>query len=241
MFDINLSFVGIDACRYGWLMVRIDRDTAHFQLEEEFSTIINSLTTPVRILVDMPIGLLSKDSLSQRPCDVAARKFLGKKHSSVFSPPCMEAMYEKEYIAASLTNYAVLGKKLSKQSWNIVKRIREVNAFLHLNPQWRPMVLESHPEMAFMKLNNGMPLAFSKKTKEGIVERLNILENHFKGSKEFFAVMQSSLKLKGKALPDDMVDALGLAVLNCIRKEELMDISAVSLTDPLGNTMGIWV
>lgn len=241
MFDNGFMFSGVDGCRYGWLKVSICGAKVRFQIEKEFSTMLNFLSERARVLVDMPIGLLSGGDHFHRPCDIAARKYLGRKHSSVFSPPCLEALYESDYASASAVNDAILGKKLSKQSWNIAKRIREVNAFLHLHPNWRPRVLESHPEMAYMKLNDDRPLLFSKKTSKGIEERLEILSRYLPDAKNIFTAMRLSALLKGKAQPDDMADALGLAVLNYVRKDKLTDISNVSLTDPLGNKMGIWV
>jgi len=237
------GFSGIDACKGGWLCVDITDDEAGYLFETSLSKLINSLPKRNRILADMPIGLLSKETegFSNRPCDIAARKLLGKKHSSIFNPPCMEALYQTSYQESSETNYAILGKKLSKQSWHLFPKIKEINAFLHLNRQWQGRILEAHPELSFQFLNHSKPLLHSKKTKEGIDERLEILTPYFPAARNFFAQMIRDKALKTNSLPDDMADALCLAVLNKTRNNNLTNISNDHIVDTLGNQMAIWV
>ncbi len=185
-------FWGIDASRYGWVMTGIGGKTDVIRFHQNLKSLLHEISIKSRVLIDMPIGLADTKvaRFVQRPCDSAARKMLGKKHSSIFSPPCIEALYEKSYTDASGVNFEVLGKKLSKQSWNIVPKIRELNAFLHLNPEWRGKILESHPELAFQYLNDNKPLLHSKKTQEGMNERINILENHYPTAANLFELFQ---------------------------------------------------
>ncbi len=236
-------FAGIDACTGGWLMVRLDDKNPLYVIESTITGLTNFLAGNERVLADMPIGLLSSEQKlgGSRPCDVQARKLLGKKHSSIFNPPCIEALHEKSYQQASATNFGVLGKKLSKQSWNIAPKIREINAFLHLNPSWRNNMLEAHPELSFLQLNGNIHLQFSKKTREGIEERLSILQAYYPASATLFSKMLSDPALKGRATADDRVDAICLAVLNRHRGEKLENISDLYPEDLLGNRMGIWL
>lgn len=223
-------------------MVIIEQHGQNFMLAEKFSDLIQILSVNVRVLVDMPVGLLSEGQIfsGNRPCDVAARKLLGKKHSSIFSPPCMEAIHEKSYQQASAVNESIVGKKISKQSWNIVPKIREINAFLHLNPIWRKNILEAHPELAFQTLNQHIPLQFSKKKPDGLAERIHLLEAFHPGMATLLRQMQSDSTLKGKASADDIADAACLAVLNWQRGDRLRNISKEYPEDLLGNKMGIW-
>lgn len=242
---------GIDATRYGWIMAGIGEKTDVIRFHQDLHSLLNELTKLLSdknsvkstILIDMPIGLSDKSFARyvQRPCDAAARKMLGRKHSSIFSPPSIEALFEKSYADASRINFEVLGKKLSKQSWNIAPKIRELNAFLHLNPQWRGRILESHPELAFQFLNNNQCLLHSKKTKEGITERIQILEKHYPSAGGIFQSFLENKALRIKANKDDMTDALCLAVLNYKRGENLRNISDEYPEDSLGNRMGIWL
>jgi len=236
-------FCGIDACKGGWLMVQINGGNLSWRYAAGLSGLVNDLTPNNKILLDMPIGLLSGGlpGHTERPCDRIARRLLGRRHSSIFNPPCMEALYEESYQQASQKNHEILGKKLSKQSWNIAPKIREVNAFLHLNPKWRDVILEAHPELAFQWLNQSQPLQFSKKTNEGIQERLMILNDQYTEINASYEVMRADPHLKGKAVADDILDAMALAVLNKTRKSYLKPISPETVTDTLGNTMNIWL
>ena len=56
--------------------------------------------------------------------------------------------------------------------------IYQVDEFLAKNSCWKNRLIESHPEVAFQKLNNGNGLQYSKHTDEGIAERLTILQSY---------------------------------------------------------------
>lgn len=236
-------FWGIDASRYGWVMTSIGGKSNVIRFHQNLQSLHHEISIKSRILIDMPIGLADKKvaRFVQRPCDSAARKMLGKKHSSIFSPPCIEALYEKSYSDASRVNFKILGKKLSKQSWNIMPKIREINAFLHLNPEWRGKILESHPELAFQFLNENKPLLHSKKTQEGINERIRILNNHYPSATNLFELFSEDKALRSHASKDDIADSICLAVLNFTRRNKLKNISEEYPEDSLGNRMGIWL
>jgi predicted RNase H-like nuclease len=240
---MHKMFWGIDATRFGWVITGIRGETDVIFFHQKLHDLFHEILPTSRILIDMPIGLADKKvaRFAQRPCDAEARKLLGKKHSSIFNPPCIEALSEKSYTDASRVNYEVLGKKLSKQSWNIAPKIRELNTFLHLNPEWRGRILESHPELAFQFLNDNKPLLHSKKTQEGINERIHILEKHYPAVTKLFEPFSTDKKLRINASKDDIVDSLCLAVLNYTRSEKLRNISDEYPEDSLGNRMGIWL
>ncbi len=245
-----LSYGGIDACRSGWIMIVIHKPENQFSyhFSPTFSDLVNNVKTKkksYRFLVDMPIGLLSLKNIDpvqphQRKCDMQARKILGKKHSSVFTPPCRQALYQKTYSSASATNYMITGKKISKQTWNIFHRIKEVNEYLQENQWARSIIFESHPELAYQKLNNQISLQYSKKKNEGILERLNILSRYHPGTTSLCRVIASDKTLKGKMQKDDIVDAMVLSILNYYRDDKLSNITEENLEDEMGLTMGIW-
>jgi hypothetical protein len=80
------------------------------------------------VLVDIPIGLPSN---GRRACDLEARRLLGRpRASSVFPVPCREAVYENSYAEACRLNKQKLGIQISKQTWNIVKKIAEIDSYL---------------------------------------------------------------------------------------------------------------
>jgi predicted RNase H-like nuclease len=237
------AFCGIDACPGGWLLVKYDTGFTYFHAPL-ISELFTNHAQESRVLIDMPIGLVDGKhvALQKRPCDTVARKRLGSRASSIFSPPCMEALFATSYADACEINHSVLGIRISKQSWNIVPKIKELNAFLHHEHAWRTQVLESHPELAFQFLNGNNPLQFSKKKPEGIHERVAILKAAIPESEDIFRQMQADIILRKFAPSDDMVDALALTVLNLVRKDQLENISHPdSPVDMLGNKMAIWL
>ena len=108
------------------------------------------------IAVDMPIGLPAS---GRRACDAAARAALGPRRSSVFPVPVRSAL-----VAATFAD--VTG--LSIQGWNLVPKIREVDAC------WEPRVVECSPELSFAVAAGG-PMQHNKRTTEGRAERLAVL------------------------------------------------------------------
>jgi predicted RNase H-like nuclease len=84
-------------------------------------------------------------------------------------------VYANSYDEAQLLNREVLGKGLSRQSWAIVLKIREVDELLEPVPEYRGRVREVHPEVCFWGLL-GFPIADPKKTRAGSNTRLEALE-----------------------------------------------------------------
>ena len=112
---------------------------------------------------------------------------------------------------ANQINRDVLQKGISKQSWFICSKIKELDKLLIQNPQLQARIRESHPEVAFHYLNAKVSMQFNKKKDEGQQERLNLLS---KFSQNIDAIYNTSIqKFKRKDVAkDDMIDALCLAV-----------------------------
>ena len=64
------------------------------------------------------------------------------------------------------------GIGLSKQAWNLVGKIRELDALV--SPDLQPRVSEAHPESSFAELA-GAPLTTRKSTPDGRDERTRLL------------------------------------------------------------------
>ena len=83
------------------------------------------------IAIDMPIGLSDAGS---RECDVAARKLLQPHGTRVFpAPPRAALAHADDYEAACRASIAATGKSLSKQTWNLLRSIAEVDRYLWLH------------------------------------------------------------------------------------------------------------
>jgi predicted RNase H-like nuclease len=235
-------FLGIDGCKAGWAVVEItftsNLESWEFYifptiktLFEKYSepnsnsdynfeppkTIFNPDTgqIPNKVLIDIPIGL-KESGPEERKCDKDARKFLGSKRgSSVFRSPARKTVYCNEsYKEASDINFKLTGKKISKQTFHICKKIREIDEFINsikLNFVSTAIMHESHPEVVFKSLA-GTNLSYSKKTKSGFNERLSII-NTFNSSIEFFLDGIYKNFRKYEVQPDDIMDASVLAIV----------------------------
>ena len=210
---VNNTFcIGVDGCQKGWISISI---SSQIKWEiEAFSTITklwNEYSNAELILIDIPIGLRDKGE-TPRLCDVAARELLTRKRSSsIFPPPCRSVLSIDSYPLANEINRKLTGKGLSKQAWNIKAKIKDVDDLLQDNSRVRQVLIESHPELCFMALAGGKPLNFYKKTKEGINERMSLLNSYFEASKSILKDGLQKFEKKEVAV-DDVLDSLVLAL-----------------------------
>jgi predicted RNase H-like nuclease len=160
-------------------------------------------------LVDIPIGLVSAE-YPRRLCDTAARKVIAPRGSSIFPAPARVALLKHTYREGSEANRQAVGKKLSKQTWNIVPKIREVDDYMR-SQDLRGKVREMHPEVAFWALNDRKPLQFAKKKREGAEERLGILTRFLPFASDCYEEALNTYKRKDVAA-DDILDAMVGAV-----------------------------
>lgn len=159
---------GVDGRRGGWVVALIGADHRLAGLDY-----VPSLTPlvedprPAVIAIDMPIGLSTS---GPRECDLAARQALKPFTARVFPAPVRVALeHPDDYAAACAASERVSGKALSRQTWNLVRSIREVDELAD-----DPRLVECHPELSFALLN-GHPIAATKKTAAGRAERLAAL------------------------------------------------------------------
>lgn len=160
------------------------------------------------VLLDMPVGLPHADS-PVRKCDRAARRLLGRRGVTVFSPPCREALSAKSYRQACSINQRVVGRKISLQAWNIAPKIRECDQIFRSRPALSHRLLEAHPELCFAALAGG-PLSEPKRTAQGRARRLALLEGVLPAAGAFFRETLGQTSRKALA-PDDLLDAMTLA------------------------------
>ena len=207
--DLSLQAIGIDGCPGGWFYVGLaDKGPPCFGLVSRIREVARLMAPRTRVLLDMPMGL-KHEGRKERDCDRMARKLLGRKGASIFPVPVRPALEPGDYRDASAVNQACTGRKLSIQSFNIMKKISEVDLFIREFPG-RDRILESHPELCFLSLNRFSPLCFSKKTARGRTERLEILASHLPAAPVLYETAAASQPRKCLAL-DDILDALVLA------------------------------
>jgi predicted RNase H-like nuclease len=222
--------VGVDGCRGGWISVT-------YAGQWVLCTHIQDLLLSVpkgNIIIDMPLGL-SGGGVS-RSVEQEVRPLLGRKASTLFTPPSRIALSAHTYAEACALNKQYQGSGISIQCWNIVPRIRELDELLKNNPQHRGRFYESHPELVFMFLNKRQPLYNTKKTKEGQRERLGILKQYMKNVADYFEEGLSQFPRK-QVQPDDLLDALALA---CISGQKLSPLAPLA-QDEHGISMNLWI
>ena len=203
---------GVDGCPSGWFAVSSQGDLC---LAPDFEALLQ-VADSGRLYVDVPIGLPDVE----RRLESLVRRRQSVRAGSLFSVPCRQAVYASSYQSACDINLAVTGKKLSKQSWFLCRKIREVDGFLRQQSHARRRVMESHPELAFGVLNRSV-LKTSKKTRAGIEERLAILGRARPDARELFISAENSFPRRQLGR-DDIVDAMVLMVVGLGRKQRLV-------------------
>ncbi|MGB5209114.1 MAG: DUF429 domain-containing protein [Gammaproteobacteria bacterium] len=233
----NAAAVGVDGCRGGWFFFAHSDGGYCWGVARRFDQIMCDIQIPCRVMVDIPIGLAGP-SCPVRPCDMLARRRLGRRSASVFSTPSRTALGGRDYADASQRNHQVTGRKLSRQCWNLFPRIREVDAWLSAHRQTKRMVFESHPELCFAALAGGQPMTHYKKTETGFSERLALLSAHWPAAPA--AVEEALANLpRSIAARDDMLDALVLAITASCDEHELESIPANPGRDQTGLPMSM--
>lgn len=255
------THVGVDGSHGGWVAALAAPDEAPgFMLFETFEALWEHCREAKRLLADMPIGLLGEArkegdqsrsmgvnprSKEERACDKAARKLLGRRACTIFSPPArgaMEAMTRGEnYVTTSEENRRLLGKGLSKQAFNIMPKIRELDEFLQSRPEAQDKLFESHPELAFARFNGGAPLATGKRHPAGLQARRGLIDSL---DSQAMQTVQTMLRQHPRKTvkEDDLLDALALGLLS-LRSPILKPLPAeMSIPlDATGLPMAIWI
>lgn len=205
-----MKVVGIDRCRAGWFWVALEDGGWSVGTAPSASGVWRAHRDADRILVDVPVGLRERGP-EERACDVLARELLGTRGSSVFPVPCRPAVHADGPEEASRINEERTGRKLSAQSRSLIAGIREFDRLLRSEAGAREVVRETHPEVAFWGLNGGAAVGAGKRDREGLVERIAILDAHDRRAPK--AVSATLLAFpRNRVARHDVLDALAGAV-----------------------------
>ncbi|HQS16717.1 DUF429 domain-containing protein [Reyranella sp.] len=165
---------GADGCRTGWVVCRRDGDGAlDVRVVETLAEACEGLAI---LAVDMPIGLVDMPRPG-RTCEREARALLPGKTSSVFPTPCRPALACTTHSEANALS-KTLGVGLTRQTFHLFPKMREVDALMRDTGALRSIVHEAHPELAFARMNGGTPVLSKKRRPEGFAERLELLARH---------------------------------------------------------------
>lgn len=213
---------GVDGCKGGWVAVSLPDSAAAplVTVAASFEHLLDCLPPDTVFAVDMPIGLPDFCGRGGRGPEALVRPLLGQRQSSVFSVPAraavyadtapfttLEAWYDGHRRASALARtLSDPSRGVSIQAYGLFSRIRELDAVLRAQPELRGRVIESHPELAFWRLNGDRAMALPKKVKNrvhapGMAERRTLLARH-----GFDPVFLQSAPPRG-AGEDDFLDA----------------------------------
>lgn len=218
---------GVDGCKGGWICVHQRAcEEPRVTVFPRFELLVDALPDDAIIAVDMPIGLPERTGHGGRGPERLVRPLLGERQSSVFSIPPRAAVLEGAGPFASIDDWnaaharaSALAREFSDpprsvsiQAFGIFPKICELDRVLDARPELCARVIESHPEVAFWRLNGGQAMRLPKKIKgmvnpAGMEERRALLAGH--GLAAGFLYMPAP---KGAA-GDDFLDACAMLVI----------------------------
>lgn len=189
------------------------------------------------ILVDIPIGL---PETGRRSCDQAAKDVLATSPERVFWTPPRDALTADTYSDAKEIVRERTDGSMTVQAWSLLPRIREVDTFLAHVDEARDTIRESHPEVVFAYIADGTSVTSSKLTGGGVDARLSILEEHDEGVTDAYRRIVDekidSLDPHERGFSasnrDDVVDAMGLAVVAALADGEYTTLPESPASDP---------
>lgn len=256
MIDPAADIAGVDGCKGGWIMVR-QRPGAGTSVHviRSFVELMLQTPAPAIIAVDMPIGLPSVSGRGGRGPEALIRPLLGTRQSSVFSIPSraavhaceepfttLEAWYEGHRKASAVARQTSDPPRgVSIQAYGIFDKIRRLDAVLRADPSVSERVIESHPELAFWRLNGGRPMSLPKKVKGrvnplGMEERRALLASHGIDRRLLDARPPSG------ASEDDLLDAAAMLLIAARHaKGETVPFPDPPGRDDHGIRIAIWV
>ncbi|MGC6509642.1 MAG: DUF429 domain-containing protein [Myxococcota bacterium] len=172
---------GIDGVKGGWIFATgsvFGDKISNIRLSFHSSLNEVELTEIDLIGIDMPIGLPVQTNKGGRTAERMARKHLPGRASSIFSTPCRSCLSAKSYQDALAISRASGPDKLglSKQSYNILPKIKSLDDLLQKNHHLRSKIYECHPELAFTVMSPSMAFE-TKHSTNGRAQRIKSLES----------------------------------------------------------------
>lgn len=201
------TVAGFDGCPKGWLGA-IWRGPGHSPDAICLASLRCAETElppeTFAVAIDIPLGLLTAAVPGGRSCDRQARKLLGPRSSSVFSPPSMAALSATNYVDACKLNRqsGPDAGGVSKQSFAIFPKLIDAEQAVATSVWLRNRIIEVHPELCF-RMIAGSPLQDAKKRSAGKEERRRLLQ---KSGFQDLQPFERAARLLG-ATTDDALDA----------------------------------
>jgi predicted RNase H-like nuclease len=223
----TMHFMGMDGYSRGWVAVWIDNGQRGIRC---FSTLAEALgLTFDRAMIDMPIGL-PEPKCGYRRCDEDARKKLGTARSRVFLGARRSLLQFAQLPYSCRQSEANHGAKLAGEKGvccqlaAILPKIAEVDAAMSVSTQER--VRETHPELVFYRLNNYVPLAATKKSERGALQRRALLiQDGFENLDAWLGTREVGVAC------DDVLDACACAIAARDMSQRIPDVPELDARD----------
>lgn len=226
---------GVDGCAGGWLSISVDLAGGRpvpDVLPSDARALLSQNSSVTAI--DIPIGL---PAAGARRCDEEARRLLGVRKSSVFPAPVRAVLSADSYESACAASERAWGKRMSRQTYGILPRIRDVDALLLESPALLRSVREVHPEVCFYFWNGRRPMHHPKTSGFGFLERFRLVEEVFGTA---VAEVRQAIPRK-QASDDDILDAFAaLWTAQRIHNGTAQGVAAVDERDEFGVPMQMW-
>lgn len=260
---------GVDGCRAGWLVVvarpavplppRADPESVpdpvpvdrwEWAVLPDLESILERWPDLLRVGVDMPVGL---PETGTRACDRLARRLLAKppgaplrgdRSKSVFNAPPRAVLDAPDYDRARRICLERQAPRLSLQAWNILPKIRRLDLEIRARPERARVVVEVHPELAFLQWNAGQPMLRAKKGRHsengrGLRDRLELVLRDWPDAE---TVVDEILRRtpRREVARDDVPDAFAaLRAALRVQARRARTLPEPPETDPLGLPMAI--
>ena len=167
---------GVDGCRRGWIAMVKNGPSIEPRMCTSDEELVALFRDCAVVGIDIPIGLAER---GPRSCDHHARRFLGRRSSSVFPAPLRSLLGVREYADANRMSRDLQKRGISKQGFAITRKVEQIDRILQRYRELRGRVYEVHPEVSFAMWNGGEALGASKHSKEGIAARRALVAAYF--------------------------------------------------------------
>ncbi len=199
----------LDGTASGWVLSYFDESILYLTYIDHLNQL--DFSHNAIYFIDIPILLPTTIMEYPRRSDQIGKKLLGKYHSSIFYAPLSEWLslnYKHINTICSKENKP----KLSKQSFNIFKKIKEAQSVFNKNPRF---FKEIHPELL---IDYFVSNKLSKKTIDGQLQRIHTLNTQFNFEFTHKQIKDCLVTLKNtfpgsKINIDDIIDTLFVSTL----------------------------
>ncbi len=231
---------GVGGSKAGWMFVVVDATRNRIEacsVAPTFSELLVQTTGCADVGIDVPIGLPDIAAPGGRAADRNARELLKPgRHTAVLAAPPRAVLQARSFEEANEIHRRTSenASGISRQAYGAVAKIAEVDDLM--TPRIQQRVFEVHPELSFMELNHGEPMALGRTRAGGLLARIRILSEH-----GLIAGLEDVMKDIGKTRLDDAVDATVVAWTAARKyRDEAVRLPERPERDVRGLRMEIW-